>query len=112
MWDFGLSRIARYVKIVLTNQNFYGIIDMALKNMPYQFIIREELFLNVVLYSTGCPQCQVLETLLHQAKIQFTVCNDEAKMNEIGLKSVPSLDVDGNKMNMLQAFNWIKEVSK
>lgn len=61
---------------------------------------------NIILYSTGCPQCKILERTLHANNVPFTICSDEQKMDELGLKSLPVLSVNGELMTMVQAFNW------
>jgi glutaredoxin len=66
--------------------------------------------MNIVVYSTHCPQCKVLEKKLQMAGIEFTICDDMDKMNEMGMKSAPGLQVDGSSvMNFKDAMTWVKE---
>ena len=66
--------------------------------------------MNIVVYSTHCPQCKVLEKKLQMAGIEFTICDDMDKMNEMGMKSAPGLQVDGGSvMNFKDAMTWLKE---
>lgn len=62
----------------------------------------------ITLYSTHCPQCTLLERQLKQKNIQYTVCDDVAKMLALGISHAPILSVDGNLMNLKEALTWIK----
>lgn len=63
----------------------------------------------IVLYSTNCPQCKVLEMKLNKKNIQYTVCTDVDKMKELGLKAAPSLQLveGGPLMNFADSVKWI-----
>lgn len=61
------------------------------------------------LFSTGCPKCTILKKKLSQKGIEYTEVNDIQKMLDMGLKSVPWLEVDGQMMNFNQANKWINE---
>ena len=61
------------------------------------------------LFSTGCPKCQILEKKLAQKGIEYNEVNDIQQMLDMGLKSVPWLEVDGQMMDFNQANKWINE---
>ena len=61
------------------------------------------------LFSTGCPKCTILKKKLSQKGIEYTEVNDTQQMLDMGLKSVPWLEVDGQMMNFEQANKWINE---
>lgn len=65
--------------------------------------------MNVILYSTNCPKCNVLEKKLSEAKIDFTVVNDVKKMIEKGFRSAPVLEVDGDVFDFKQAIEWVND---
>lgn len=67
--------------------------------------------MQVVLYrSVTCPKCKVLETKLKAKDIAFEECTDTTKMREMGLTSVPWLQVDnGPLMDMRAANEWINK---
>lgn len=67
--------------------------------------------MSVILYSTHCPQCMVLEKILKDNGIIYEEVNDVDMMKNKGLKSVPKLEVDDKIMDMKEAMNWIKEKS-
>lgn len=61
------------------------------------------------LFSTGCPKCTILKKKLSQKGIEYVEVNDIQQMLDIGLQSVPWLEVDGQMMNFEQANKWINE---
>nr|DAF39414.1 MAG TPA: Thioredoxin domain [Caudoviricetes sp.] len=66
--------------------------------------------MNVILYSTGCPKCNILKKKLADAQIDYTVVEDIDVMLSKGLKDVPWLEVDGVLMNFIDSSKWINEV--
>ena len=65
--------------------------------------------MNVILYSTGCPKCNILKKKLEDAQIDYSVIEDVDIMVSKGLKDVPWLEVDGNLMNFADSSKWINE---
>lgn len=61
------------------------------------------------LYSTHCPKCQILERKMAKKGIEYTEVNDIQQMLDMGLQSVPWLEVDGQMMDFEQANKWINE---
>ena len=66
--------------------------------------------MKIVLYSTGCPRCNVLETKLKNRGIDFEEVNDEDIMINKGFDSVPVLEVDGNYMDFGKANEFINSL--
>ena len=65
--------------------------------------------MNVVLYSTNCPKCMVLEKKLELSDIDYQVVTDEDVMIEKGFASAPVLEVDGEVMDFGAAVRWVNE---
>lgn len=63
----------------------------------------------VVLYSTGCPRCNVLKQKLDSKGITFTEDSDVDKMLSMNITQVPVLEVDGKRMEFVEANFWINE---
>ena len=63
----------------------------------------------IILYSTGCPQCSVLKRKLESKGIPFTENTDREKMLSLNFVRVPVLEVDGNRMDFAAANKWINE---
>ena len=65
--------------------------------------------MGVILYSTHCPKCCVLEKKLKQKGISYEEVNDIEMMKEKGYIAVPVLEVDGTSMDFKTASNWINK---
>lgn len=65
--------------------------------------------LNVILFSTHCPKCNVLESKLKQKNIDYEEVNDVDAMVQKGFTTVPMLEVDGVVYDFKQAVEWIGE---
>lgn len=61
------------------------------------------------LFSTGCPKCTILKKKLSQKGIEYVEVNDIQQMLDMGLQSVPWLEVEGQMMDFNQANKWINE---
>ena len=62
----------------------------------------------IILFSTGCPKCNVLITKLNNANIEYAI--ESENMSEIlalGFTEVPVLKVDDEYMTFKEANNWI-----
>ena len=66
---------------------------------------------NVILYSTGCPKCQVLTKKLDAAGISYSVNTDVDEMLALGVKSAPVLEVDGKLMDFSRANAWLRDLA-
>ena len=64
--------------------------------------------MNVKFYSTHCPKCRVVETLLKQKGIKYEEDNDVQHMLDLGVQSAPQLCVDGELMDFSKAVTWLK----
>ena len=65
--------------------------------------------MNVVLYTTHCPRCNVISKKLEQAGIDFKTNEDISEIIELGFKTIPILKVDNDYLNFTEANTWIKE---
>lgn len=65
----------------------------------------------MVMYTTGCPKCNILEKKLADKGISFVKCEDTVKMAEIGITNVPVLEKeDGTRMNYFEAVKHINSL--
>lgn len=67
--------------------------------------------MKVVFYSTGCPKCKVLEAKLNAKNIEYSEIIDTNTILEMGIMSVPVLEVDGERMQFKQAVDWVNKYS-
>ena len=59
--------------------------------------------MNIVLYSTHCPRCAVLEKKLEAKGIKFEVETSVDDMLALGITQVPMLRVDDKLLNFSEA---------
>lgn len=67
--------------------------------------------MKVVLYSTHCPRCNVLEEKLEDEDIEYTIVEDQSIMQEKGFMSAPMLEVDGEYMDFAKAVKWVNSLN-
>jgi glutaredoxin len=66
--------------------------------------------MEIKLYTTHCPQCKALETKLAKKNVSYEEIDDQEVMKELGFKSVPMLQVDGQTYNFSQAIKWVNSL--
>ena len=65
----------------------------------------------IIMYTTHCPQCKVLEKMLNDKKIEYTQITDIDVMKSKGIQSVPYLEVEGVLKNFKEAMEWIRNAN-
>lgn len=65
----------------------------------------------VIMYTTHCPQCKVLEKMLDDKKIEYTQITDINTMKSKGVRSVPYLEIDGALKNFKESMEWIRNAN-
>ena len=67
--------------------------------------------MDIILYTTHCPQCKVLEKKLIQKGFIYTTIDNIETMVNMGLTATPALSVDGNStMNFKEAVDWLNSL--
>lgn len=61
-----------------------------------------------ILFSTGCPKCNILKMKLDEAGIDYTISDDVDKLIELGFRSAPVLEVKGEYYDFGDAVSWIR----
>ena len=70
---------------------------------------------NVILYSTNCPKCKILETKLKQKNIDFSIKNSEDDLQELfdeGFREMPVLEVENKKYTFGEAIQLVNNYSE
>lgn len=68
--------------------------------------------MNIIVYTTGCPRCKILEKTLVAAGIDYIAVSDVEEIVRKGFDTVPQMVVEGrDTMDFKAAMNWIKERS-
>lgn len=63
--------------------------------------------MEIILYSTHCPQCRGVESLLSRKNIPYILCSDIEVMQSLGLRQTPVLSVDGQLLKGKDIYEWI-----
>lgn len=66
--------------------------------------------MNIILYTTHCPKCKVLESKLIEKNIDFQIEEDIEKLIDLGYMSAPILSVDGEVMEFGEAVKWVNNI--
>jgi len=66
--------------------------------------------MEIKLYTTHCPQCRALEAKLTKKNVSYEEIDDQEVMTELGFRSVPMLQVDGEIYNFSQAVKWVNSL--
>lgn len=61
----------------------------------------------VVVYSTGCPRCKILEKKLAEKGVSFSENRSVEDMLSLGITEVPILQVGGERLSFSQAIQWV-----
>lgn len=64
----------------------------------------------IILYTTHCPKCRVLETKLHRKNVPFQECTDVEVMKSLGLQTAPHLKVGDKLMDFVEANSYINSL--
>ena len=67
--------------------------------------------MKIILYSTHCPRCGILENKLKEHGIPYETSEDVEEMKKLGIMSAPYLSVDAELMNFSTAITKLKEIS-
>lgn len=60
-----------------------------------------------ILYSTGCPKCNVLKKKLAEKNIEFEENNSVEEMLLLSIVQVPMLQVEDKIMNYKESVEWV-----
>ena len=65
--------------------------------------------MNIILYKTAtCPQCKVVKAKLENKGLSYTEELDVGVMAARGIDSIPTLEIDGEKItNLRQMCKWV-----
>lgn len=64
----------------------------------------------VILYTTHCPMCLMLERKLKEKNINYIEVSNINEIKKAGIKNVPVLKVDNEMMDSYNAMQWVKNI--
>lgn len=65
--------------------------------------------MNLILYSTNCPKCNVLKKKLDSKSIQYIENHSVEEMLALGITQAPVLSVDGELLDFPRANEWVNQ---
>lgn len=63
-----------------------------------------------ILYSNGCPRCEVLKKKLDSKNVHYVEDNSVDTMLALGITQTPALSVDGKLMGFSEAVAWVNSL--
>ena len=64
----------------------------------------------MILYSTGCPKCNVLKAKLKQKNVDYVENNNVDEMQKMGITTVPMLMINSDLLNFVEAVEYINNL--
>lgn len=64
----------------------------------------------MILYSTGCPKCNVLKAKLKQKNVDYIENNNIDEMQKMGITAVPMLMINSDLLNFVEAVEYINSL--
>lgn len=63
----------------------------------------------IIMYSTNCPKCKILEKKLKEKQIEYNLVTDINKMIELGIDTAPMLSKDNELLGFREAIEWVNK---
>lgn len=64
----------------------------------------------VKFYTIGCPMCNVLESKLKSAGIEYEKIESEDAIRDLGFTTAPLLEVNGQVMDFSKAIAYLRSI--
>lgn len=61
----------------------------------------------IILYTTHCPKCKVLESKLNKKNIKYNICEDINIIQNKGITALPALEINNEILTFKDAVNWV-----
>lgn len=65
--------------------------------------------MEVIMYTTHCPNCRVLAMKLKEKNINYVENTNIEEMTQLGIRSVPYLKVEDKLLSFIEALKWTRE---
>lgn len=65
--------------------------------------------MEIILYTTGCPKCEVLKKKLDDKSIAYNTVTSVKEMMLKGIMQAPMMELDGELMDFVAANEWINQ---
>ena len=64
----------------------------------------------IILYSTGCPKCDILKRKLEDKGVAYAENQDTDEMEALGIEFVPVLRMGDRLMSFAEAIRWVNQL--
>lgn len=64
----------------------------------------------IILYSTGCPKCKVLESKLNAKGVTYDTVSDIEEIEKTGFSEVPLMKIGDSLLDFRSAVNWVNSL--
>lgn len=61
----------------------------------------------IILYTTHCPKCKVLESKLNKKNIKYNICEDINIIQNKGITALPALEINNEILTFKDTVNWV-----
>ena len=68
--------------------------------------------MKVILYTTHCPKCEILESKLKNKNVAYEINDDVEQMLSLGISEVPQLKIENKIFNFGEAVRWVNELKE
>lgn len=68
--------------------------------------------MDIIMYSTGCPNCKRLESRLKESGLNYTICQDPEILKAKNFSIIPILEIDGEMLAYRPAITWVNQYIK
>ena len=65
--------------------------------------------MEIILYTTGCPKCEVLKKKLDDKSIAYSTVTSVKEMMLKGIMQAPMMELDGELMDFVAANEWVNQ---
>ncbi|MBO7696638.1 MAG: glutaredoxin [Methanobrevibacter sp.] len=66
--------------------------------------------MEIILYTIGCPHCNILKDKLKQKGIDFKIVDDVDEMEKLDIISAPQLFNGEKLLNYNEALEWLSKI--
>lgn len=65
--------------------------------------------MEIILYTTGCPKCEVLKKKLDDKSLAYSAVTSVKEMMLKGIMQAPMMELDGELMDFVAANEWVNQ---
>lgn len=67
--------------------------------------------MEIIIFSNGCPRCEVLKTKMDNANLNYKTSTDFQEIIDRGFETLPVLKVNNEYLDFVGAVKWINNLN-